>query len=299
MKAARFSVARPVFTSMATLVVVLVGAVSLARLPIDLLPDVTDPTLSVRTEYENASPEEVELLVTRTVEQAVAAVPGVLELTSVSAEGQSDIRVTFAWGSDLDVAANDIRDRLDRILDDLPEGTERPQLRKFDMASFPVVILGVASHLDPIALRTFIEDQVAYRLERLPGVATVDIFGGLEREIRVELDAEKLRALELPLDRVLAALRAANVNAPAGEIERGRFDVMVRAPGQFLNLEELGDTIVEIRDGAPIRLRQIASVHDTHRKLQRLARINGEPGIRLGVRKQSGTNTVEVARAVV
>jgi len=296
---ARFSVGRPVFTTMATLIVVIVGGVALRRLPIDLMPDVADPTLTVRTEYENAAPEEVEELITRQVEQAVAAVPGVQELTSVSAEGRSDVRVTFAWGSDLDVAANDIRDRIDRIADDLPEEASRPQLRKFDAAAFPILVFGISSRLDPIALRTFIEDNVLYRLERLPGVATVEIFGGLEREIRVEVDPDKIKALDLPLDRILDALEAANVNLPAGGIERGQLEVTVRAPGHFRDLEELRDTIVAVRSGAPIRLRQIAEVSDTHRKVNRLIRINGQPGVRLGVRKQSGTNTVEVAQAVL
>jgi HAE1 family hydrophobic/amphiphilic exporter-1 len=298
-KIARLSVHRPIFTTMATLIVVIVGAVALERLPIDLMPDVADPTLTVRTEYENAAPEEVEELITRQVEQAVAAVPGVQELTSVSAEGRSDVRVTFAWGSDLDVAANDIRDRLDRIMDDLPEESSRPQLRKFDAAAFPILVFGIASRLDPIALRTFIEDNVLYRLERLPGVATVEIFGGLEREIRVEVDADRIKALDLPLDRILDALRAANVNLPAGGVERGQLEVTVRAPGHFRDLEELKDTIVAVRSGAPIRLRQIAKVADTHRKVNRLIRINGEPGVRLGVRKQSGTNTVDVAQRVL
>lgn len=299
MSAARFSIGRPVFTTMATLIVVIVGAVALERLPIDLMPDVADPTLTVRTEYENAAPEEVEELITRPVEQAVAAVPGVQELTSVSAEGRSDVRVTFAWGSDLDVAANDIRDRLDRIADDLPEEASRPQLRKFDAAAFPILVFGISSRLDPIALRTFIEDNVLYRLERLTGVATVEIFGGLEREIRVEVDTDRIKALDLPLDRILEALKAANVNLPAGAIERGQLEVTVRAPGHFKDLEEIKDTIVAVRSGAPIRLRQIATVSDTHRKVNRLIRINGEPGVRLGVRKQSGTNTVEVAKRVL
>jgi HAE1 family hydrophobic/amphiphilic exporter-1 len=299
MNLARFSVGRPVFTTMVTLIVVIVGGVALDRLPIDLMPDVADPTLTVRTEYENAAPEEVEELITRQVEQAVAAVPGVQELTSISAEGRSDVRVTFAWGSDLDVAANDIRDRLDRIGDNLPEEATRPQLRKFDAAAFPILVLGISSRLDPIALRTFVEDNVSYRLERLDGVATVEIFGGLEREVRVEVDADRIKALDLPLDEIIAALKAANVNLPAGGVERGQLEVTVRAPGHFRDLDELKDTIVAVRSGAPIRLRQVATVADTHRKVNRLIRINGEPGIRVGVRKQSGTNTVEVARRVL
>ena len=149
MKLSRFAVHRPIFAIMVTLIVIILGGVSLVRLPIDLMPDITYPTLSISTSYENASPEEIEELVTRPVEEAMSAVPGVEEVTSISAEGLSRIRVSFAWGTDLDAAANDIRDRLDRVIPRLPDDAERPRLRKFDLASFPILILGAASDLDP------------------------------------------------------------------------------------------------------------------------------------------------------
>ena len=167
----RFAVHRPVLTIMLCLIVIILGSVSFRRLPIDLMPDITYPTLSITTEYENASPEEVEELISRLIEEAMSAVPGVEEVTSVSAEGRSNVRVTFAWGTDLDAAANDIRDRLDRIIPRLPEDAERPRLRKFDLASFPILILGAASNLDPIQMRNIIDNQVKYRIERIPGVA--------------------------------------------------------------------------------------------------------------------------------
>ncbi len=299
MKIARFSVSRPIFTTMVTLIVVILGGISLWRLPIDLIPDVSYPTLTVSTRYENASPEEMEELISRRVEEAVAAVPGVEELTSTSAEGISNVRVTFTWGSDLDVAANDIRDRLDRISDDLPEEAEKPQLRKFDIASFPILLLGVASELDPLELRRLIDEQVKYRIERIPGVAVLDVWGGFEPEIRVLLDANKIKALGLPLDGIIRSLREANLTVPAGTIERGHYDVTLRTPGEFTNLDELRQTIVAARDGAPIYLHQIGTVVDTHREITRIIRINGDPGVRLAVRKQSATNTVEVARDVL
>ncbi|HEX9843955.1 MAG TPA: efflux RND transporter permease subunit, partial [bacterium] len=203
MNLARITVPRPVLTVMACLIVVSVGAISLQRLPIDLMPELTYPTLTVRTEYQNASPEEIEELITRPVEGTVAAVAGVETINSVSIEGNSTVRVSFTWGTDLDVGANDIRDRLDRIVNQLPDEAERPRLFKFDAASFPVLILAVSSGLDPIELRQLIDDHMKYRLERIPGVAAVDVFGGLQREIQVRLDPERVRALQLPLDRVL------------------------------------------------------------------------------------------------
>lgn len=299
MRIAEFSVQRPVFTTMMALIVIVLGLSAVMRLPIDLMPEVSNPTLTVATSYGNASPEEIETLITQYVEQAVAAVPGVTEITSDSAEGVSNVSVRFDWGTDLDVASNDIRDRLDRILGQLPPDVTRPVLRKFDVAAFPILILGIASDLDPIELRTLIDDQLSYRIERVPGVASVDIWGGLAREVQVNLDIEKVKALGIPLNGIIQRLRDSNINVPAGSFERGNFDVTLRTPGEYENVEEIANTVVFIRDGAPIHLRQVATVQDTHERIVRMVRINGQPGVRVAVRKQSGTNTVEVADRVL
>jgi HAE1 family hydrophobic/amphiphilic exporter-1 len=299
MKLTRFAVHRPVFTIMLTLIVIILGGVSLLRLPIDLMPDITYPTLSITTEYENASPEEIEELVTRPMEEAISAVPGVEEVSSVSTEGVSNVRPTFSWGTNLDAAANDIRDRLDRVIPRLPEDAQRPQLRKFDLASFPILILGAASNLDPVQFRRIIDDQVKYRIERVPGVAALDVHGGLDREIHVDLYPDKIKALGLPLDQILGRIRAENVTLPGGTIERGNFDVTIRTAGQYTTLDQLCDTVVAVREGAPIQLGQIANVEDSWEKVTRIVRVNGRPGIRMAVNKQSGTNTVEVARGVL
>ncbi len=295
MRISRFSVHRPIFTIMVVLIVVLLGSISLLRLPIDLMPDISFPTLSISCSYENAGPEEIEEIITRPIEEAMSAVPGVEEVTSVSVEGQGTVRVTFSWGTDLDAAANDIRDRLDRVVRRLPEEADRPTLRKFDLASFPILILGASSKLDPIQARQIIEDQVKYRLERVPGVAAVDIWGGLEREIHVSLDPAKINALTIPLDRIITGIREGNVNIPAGTIERGNFEVTIRTPGEYTDLKQLEDTVIAVRQGVPIQLREIATIEDSWRKITRIVRVDGEPGIRLSVNKQSGKNTVEVA----
>ena len=295
----RFAVHRPVLTIMLCLIVIILGSVSFRRLPIDLMPDITYPTLSITTEYENASPEEVEELISRLIEEAMSAVPGVEEVTSVSAEGRSNVRVTFAWGTNLDAAANDIRDRLDRIIPRLPEDAERPRLRKFDLASFPILILGAASNLDPIQMRDIIDNQVKYRIERIPGVASLDVHGGLNREIHVNLNAEKLKALGLPIDQVLNRIEEQNINLPAGSIEQGQMDITIRTPGVYTNLDQLRNTVVAIREKAPIQLNEIAAVEDAWEKVTQIVRVNGRPGIRLAVNKQSGKNTVEVATEVL
>jgi len=284
---------------MIMLIVIILGGVAFSRLPIDLLPDITYPTLSIFTTYENASPEEVEELITRPIEGAMAAVPGVEEVTSVSTEGSSQVRIMFGWGTDLDAATDDVRDRLDRILPIFPEDVERPRLFKFDAASFPILILGASSDLDPIQTRRLIDDQIKYRIERVPGVASLGIWGGQEREIHVNLQADKIKALGLPLDLILSKIRSENVDVPAGTIERGNFEVLIRTPGVYTSLDEIRDTVIAIRDGVPIQVKEIATVEDHWQKIRRIVRVNGKPGIRLGVSKQSGRNTVEVARAVL
>jgi len=299
MRISRFAVHRPIFTIMVTLIVIILGGVSLIRLPIDLMPDITYPTLSISTTYENASPEEIEELVTHPVEEAMSAVPGVEEVSSISAEGVSNVRVTFAWGTDLDAAANDIRDRLDRVVPRLPDDAERPILRKFDLASFPILILGAAGNLDPIQMRRIIDDQVKYRLERVPGVAAVDVWGGLDREIHVSLYPDKIKALGLPLDQILSRIREENINVPAGTIDRGNYEVMIRTRGEYTSLNELENIVVAIREGVPIQLMDIASVEDSWQKVTRIVRINGKPGIRLSMNKQPGTNTVQVAQGAL
>jgi HAE1 family hydrophobic/amphiphilic exporter-1 len=299
MRISRFSVHRPIFTIMVVLMVLLLGTISLLRLPIDLMPDISYPTLSISCAYENAGPEEIEELITRPIEQAVSAVPGVEELTSVSVEGQGTVRVTFSWGSDLDAAANDIRDRLDRIIDHLPEDSDRPTLRKFDLASFPILILGASSNLDPVKARRILEDQVQYRLERVPGVAAVNIYGGLEREIHVSLDPAKINALAIPLESIIAKISEGNVNIPAGTIEKGNFEITVRTPGEYTDLKQLQDTVIAVRQGAPIQLREIARVEDSWTKITRIVRVDDAPGMRLSINKQSGKNTVEVARGAL
>lgn len=299
MKIARFSVHRPIFTIMMMLIIILLGAISLSRLPIDLMPDITYPTLSVSTTYSDVGPEEIEQLITRPIEEAMSAVAGVEEVTSTSSQGRSSVRISFAWGTDLTEAANDIRDRLDRVIPRLPEEADRPSLRKFDASAMPILMIGAATTLDPIEARNILETQVKNRMERIPGVASFDIFGGSQREIHVNFRIEDINALDLSLDQVMANLRAANQNIPGGTIERGNLEVTVRTPGEYTNLEELSNTVVATREGIPIKLAEIASIEEGTPRASNIIRINGTPGMYLAISKQSGTNTVQVARAAL
>ena len=293
----RFTVTHPVFTSMVMLIMVILGSFTLMRTNIDLMPELSLPTLTVITTYENASPEEIEELITKPIEEILAAIPGVETLSSTSREGQSVIRVSFIWGTDLDGAANDIRDGFGRIREFMPADADEPIMLKFDTNAFPVMILGIGSKLDALTLRKLIDDQIKFRLERLKGVAAINIWGGLEREIQVQIYPDKIRALRLSLDEVVQALRTANVTLPAGSIDRGNANIRIRIPGRFNNLDEIRGTLIANR-GGPIYLHQIADVVDTTAKIDRKALVNGVPGVQLMVRKQSGYNTVEVTNRV-
>ncbi|MDI6698020.1 MAG: efflux RND transporter permease subunit [Candidatus Saccharicenans sp.] len=299
MSLSEFSIKRPIFVIMLTLVVIVLGFISLSRIPIDLMPDITYPTLNVSTSYGNTAPEEMEQIITRPIEEALSSVPGVEEIYSVSSQGSSTVRVMFAWGTDLEEAANDIRERIDRIIGRFPEEVQRPTLRKFDPAQMPVLMMGVLTELDPIQVRKIIDEQMTYRLERVQGVASVDVWGGREREIQINLMPDKVKALGLPLDTIISKLRQENIDIPAGTIEKGNYELTIRIPGVYTNIDQIRETIIAVRDGAAIRIKDIASVEDTFRRITRVARINDLEGVRLAIYKQSGQNTVRVVEGVL
>ncbi|MEJ2330394.1 MAG: efflux RND transporter permease subunit, partial [Gammaproteobacteria bacterium] len=299
MNLARASVRRPVFTSMVTLIVIVLGLMAFSRLLIDLLPSIELPTLTVRTQLEGADPLVMERQVTQIVEEIVATVPGIEEMTSTSYEGNSSVKVTFGWGTSLDNAAVDVQATLQDEISELPDNIIGPRISKFDVDTYPVVILGISSKLDPVELTEIVENQIRYRFARIPGVAQVDPWGGFDREVRIELDPDKINALGLPLNDILEAIRDANLDRPAGKIEQGRFEVTLRTPAEFRSLDDIRNTVVARLEGTVVTLDQIASVQDTYSKLSRIIRVNGERGLRVAIRKQPGANTVEVARQVL
>lgn len=295
----RLSVRRPVLTTMVALIFVSIGGVSLDKLQIDLLPDVEVSRLSVRTDYRGASPEVVERLVTQIVEEIVGTVAGVEEISSTSSEGRSRVSVSFSPDTDVDTAAADLRAALEDEISELPDDIERPRISKFDIASFPVVIVGVSSDLAPVELTEMVENQIRDRFGRLPGVAQVDPWGGYHRQVRVEIDPDRLRSLDLPFNTLLTAIREANIDRPTGTIDQGQFEVTLRAPSEFQSVEDLRNLVVAVREGAAVTLGQVADVRDTYQKLTRYVRVNGKRGLRLAIRKESEANTVEVSEAVL
>ncbi|HTH00661.1 MAG TPA: efflux RND transporter permease subunit [Vicinamibacterales bacterium] len=294
----RLAIERPVTMFMLSGVIVLIGAVSLARLPVDLMPDVSYPSITVRVGYTGVGPLEMEELVTRPIEQAMAAVAGLERLESTSSEGNSRVTLNLAWGMDLNEAADDVRSRIDRVRGRLPEDADPPTVFKFDSNSMPIMSVGVEGDYDRVKLREIAEHDLSQRLERVPGVAAVTVQGGLRRQIHVELSKEKIRALDLPVDRVVNLLRTENQNIPLGEIDEGDRTYLVRSQGQFSDLNEIRDMVVMTRAGVPVYMKDIADVKDATEDFRSFTRINGKPGVRLSITKQSGTNTVQIADGV-
>jgi HAE1 family hydrophobic/amphiphilic exporter-1 len=279
-------------------VVILIGWMAFMRLPVDLMPDISFPSITVRVGYAGVGPLEMEELVTRPLEQAMSAVSGLERLESTSSEGSSRVTLNFAWGTDLNEAADDVRNRLDRVRGRLPEEAEAPVMFKFDANAQPIMGVGVEGDFDRVRLREIGEHDLSPRMERVPGVASVTVEGGLRRQVHVELSKEKITALNLPVDRITSLLRTENQNIPLGEIDEGDRTYLVRSQGQFENLDQIRDLVVMTRAGVPVYLRDIAEVKDSTEDFRSFTRINGKPGVRLNITKQSGQNTVQIADAV-
>jgi HAE1 family hydrophobic/amphiphilic exporter-1 len=297
----RFAIQRPVMMTMISAIIILIGGISLVRLPVDLLPDISQPTITVRVNYTGAGPQEIEELITRPLEQQLSAVSGLEQMNSSSNEGNSQVRMNFTWGHDLNEAMDEIRTRIDRVRGRLPEDADPPQIQKFDSNSAPIMGLGVESSdgtLDRVELRELAEQVLSPRLERTPGVAAVTVNGGLRRQIHVELSREKITALDLSVDRVVQVLRTENQNVPIGEIYQGDRAYLLRSQGQFETLEQIANIVVMTRTGVPVYLKDIAEVKDTTEDNRSILRINGRPAVRMQVTKQSGTNTVQIAEGV-
>jgi HAE1 family hydrophobic/amphiphilic exporter-1 len=291
-----FSIHRPVTVFMACMVAILLGAIAFVQIPVDLMPETEFPTLSVNVTYQGVAPEEMETLVVRPLEQSLAAAPFLEEITSTASEGSGNVRLRYTYGTDLDEAANDLRARIDRRRDTLPDDIDPPTLYKFDISQFPIMFLTVASDtMDPKELRHFTEKSIQYRVERVPGVAQARVSGGLRRQIHVNLSLKKMRALDLSMAQVVQTLREENLNRPVGPVHEGRYEVLLRTQGEFKSVEDILGVGVTNRNGVPVYIRDMATVDDSHEDIRYLVGVNGQPAVRLFIYKQSGANTVEVS----
>lgn len=293
------AVKRPVFTVMIMVGLLVLGLVGFRRLGSDLFPDVSFPAVVVTVPYPGASPEEVETLISKPMEDAVVSINGIDRVRSFSREGSSLVFVLFELGVDVNEAATEVRERVSQVRYKLPDEAKEPIISRFDVSASPILTYTLRGSESLSELRDYAEDVIAPALEQVEGVAAVEVSGGAEREIRVMLDRPKLDALGLTLQGLVARLRAENLNVPAGHFDEGTREVSVRTVGEFQSTEQIREVIVATaKDGSVVRLSDVASVDDGFADLRTQVRVNGKDGVVFSIRKQSGKNTVEVSDGV-
>ena len=285
--------------------IVLFGMVSLTRLKLNLLPDISYPTLTVRAELTGAAPVEIENLLTKPIEEAVGVVRNVRLVRSVSRSGQADVTIEFLWGTDMDIAGVDVREKLDILF--LPLEASRPLLLRFDPSSEPIVRLGLLNRSDDgadasearlKALRRLAEDRIKADFEAEEGTAAVKVSGGLEDEIQIRVDQQKLSQLGISIDQIAGRIRAENVNLSGGRLEEGSQRFLVRTLNEFQDVEEFRDAIIATVADRPVYLRDVATVEHGYKDREAITRVNGRESVELAVYKEGDANTVQVARRI-
>jgi HAE1 family hydrophobic/amphiphilic exporter-1 len=295
---ASISVKRPVFATVITLSLTVVGAFAFTRLGLDRFPKVDFPTVVVTTVLPGAAPEEVETEITDKIEEAVNTISGIDELRSNSSEGVSQVIISFLLEKDGDIAAQEVRDRVNRVLPLLPRTIEQPTVEKFDPDSAPVLTLAVSAKKPVRDITEYADKTLRRQLESVSGVGQVVVVGGRSRQINIDLDAARLRAYNLTVTDVVKALQTQNAEIPGGRVEQGATALTLRTRGRVGSVAGFGDIVVEERERHPILLKDVARIDDGMAEPERSALLNGEPTVLLTVRRQSGTNTVQVVDAV-
>jgi hydrophobic/amphiphilic exporter-1 (mainly G- bacteria), HAE1 family len=297
-KLAEVCVHRPVFASMLIMAITVVGGVSFFTLGVDRYPRVETPVVSVTTTNPGATPENIETEITDRIEAAVNTVAGIDELRSTSTEGRSRVTISFDLSKNPDIAAQEVRAKVDPVIRDLPETADPPVVQKQDPDSFPILMFSVSAPMPVVELTTFIEQNVQKRLESVNGVGEVLLFGARRREIQVQIDPDRLNAYGLSTTDVAAALRAQNLELPGGRLEQGNRELSVRTVGRLKSPDAFNDLVVATRGNSTIRIRDIGRVADTGADPNSVSMLNGLPALTVAVRKQSGVNTVALADAI-
>jgi HAE1 family hydrophobic/amphiphilic exporter-1 len=280
------------------LILILFGAMSFVNLGLDMMPDLEFPMLTVATSYPGTAAEDIEQLVTRPIESAIAGIKGIEKITSTSAENLSTITVEFKWGTNLDFAGQDIREGISRIKSFLPDNISDPMVMKFDMSQMPVLINGVTGMSGPMELQKYFDDAIVPRVERLPGVASMTVFGGPVREINVFLNKTRLDQYKIGPDAVMGILAASNMNVSSGQVNAGHQEYLVRTMGEFKDVNTIANIIITTINGSPIRIGDVARVEDTQKEQRNYVRMNGKNGVVFMVTKQSGENTLKTVNDV-
>jgi HAE1 family hydrophobic/amphiphilic exporter-1 len=298
LKLSDLSVNRPVTTVVIFLAIIVLGVYALGNLAIDLIPDIAYPVIVIFSNYSGVSPEEVEENLTRIIENAAASASNVKKITSTSREGQSMITVEYEWGTDMGEAAADLREKLDTVRDFLPEDATQPVIYKFDPSMIPVMVLVVEGKRDMKSLRYFADFDIKNNLEQIDGVANVMIWGGLERQVHVDLHRTLLASLGLTVDNVVNCMIAEHTNITGGSVDEAGSTFTLRTVGKFKSLEEIEDLVVRCNDGVSVYLKDIATIYDGYVEQDVDAKIGRNDAIIMVIQKQSGTNTVQISRLI-
>ena len=289
------SVQRPVFTTMLVVAFVLLGAFAYQNLVVELMPNIEFPMITVTTIYPGAGPSEVETQVTTKIEDAVSTISGIDILESISRESVSFVIIRFELEVDVDNAANDVKAKVDAVVNDLPSAAMKPRVEKFEIGAFPVISLAVSSDQGVNETYAVADKIIRDRLVQVPGVATVDIIGGQRREIRVEVDRAKLEHYGLPIHAVTSTIAAENVNVPEGRITTDYSEYTVRTVGEFSSVSEIADLRIALPSGEFVSINDVATVDDTFEERRSSARFDGKGSVQVDVVKRAGANTIEVA----
>jgi len=293
------SIKQPVLATMLAVTLVVLGIYSYRELSVDLMPDVELPVLTVQTTYPGAAPETVEREVTKRIEEALNTIPGIRHITSTTNEGFSLVIVEFALGTNISVAPQDAQSKINAIRAEFPRDMEEPVIQRIDFNAMPVISVAVESQTADIkTLSTLAEKVLKKRLENIPGVGQVNLIGLARREVQINVDREKLKALGLSYAEVAGALQRENIELPAGKLEQGNAEPLVRVAGKFRTVDEFKNLIVAFRKGRPVRLGEVAEVVDGIEERRNMALINEQQALVMDIVKQSGANTVELAEAV-
>jgi HAE1 family hydrophobic/amphiphilic exporter-1 len=303
MRLVEIATERRVTIAMFVVAILLFGAVSLSRLKLNLLPDLSYPTLTVRTELTGGAPLEIENLLTKPIEEAVGVIKNVRLVRSVSRSGQSDVILEFVWGTDMDIAGVDVREKLDLL--ELPLEASRPLLLRFDPSSEPIIRMALVPEAESETgearlkyLRRFAEDRLKTDFESVEGTAAVKISGGYEDEIQITVDQKKLAQLGLSVTEVAQRVRAENVNLSGGRLEEGSQRFLVRTINEYESVGEIGNTIIATPEDRPVYLRDIATVESGHKEREAITRIDGQESVELAIYKEGDANTVQVAQRI-
>lgn len=292
------AVKKPITISMALLAVMILGGISLSRLSLDYFPDIEFPGLIVSTSYDGVGPEQVEESITKIIEGAVGTTSGIDELSSTSTEGSSSVSIMFDWGTDISDAANDVRESLDWVKDALPDDASTPTIFKFSMDMRPIMSISVSGSDDLSYLYDVIDTEISERLEQVNGVANVSIRGGEQEEIHVDFSKNRLSAYELDMDTIALQMAMENRNISGGETYEGNYKYSIRTIGEFEDIEDIKNMVVTVVGNVPIKISDLADVYYGYNEDTTIVTVNQQPGLTLSITKESGKNTVQIARGV-